>query len=208
MMKPLTVCALVGLVLACVGCDASALRSWQSAPLPTHDAQLAFDSARDVLAKHFEVATLNWAQGAIETKPQPIEQPRNATMADYRGAKSRWRRTVYFETTRDGLSITGNVAVRLERESTAEATAMTGSMDTGSSTSELPRTGAEYSRAPSKPPREVWTEVGYDASLAREILAEISTAVSKIEGAEPTLQAPTSQDIGNEMKNLPRMDRP
>jgi len=208
MARLLVVLALTAVALAAIGCDSAALRPWQKSPLPTHDVARAYDAAREVMARHFRVAVANFTQGLVETRPEVIDKPRNMTLADVRGAKGRWRRTVYFEMDRDGLNVLGRVAVLIEREATAEAAAIAGTMDADARESELPRTGARYTRPPGKPAKEVWIEVGYDAALARELLSEIAEAVSRAEGDEAMPAAPSAKDVGDEIRRLAPTDRP
>jgi hypothetical protein len=202
MKRLLMVCALAGLAVACGGCGAETMRPWQQQPLPTHDAASAFAAAREVLSEHFKIASADFAKGAIETKPERVDKPRGTRLADIRGAGGRWRQTAYFELDREGLGVTGRVAVRLEREVTAEAVAGTDMMDSDVRTSELPRSGARYNKPPSKPADQVWMDVGYDAGVARELLSKIADLVAKGEKGEEMPGVPTSKDIPSEIHKM------
>ncbi|MCX5674726.1 MAG: hypothetical protein NTX87_06935 [Planctomycetota bacterium] len=166
--------ALMAVALLAGGCGEAATRAWQRAELPTHDWPRAFDAARDVLKEHFEIADASMTAGTLETKPQVLDRARSGTLADLRGAGGRWRQTVSVELDRGGLAIGARVAVRLEREATAAAVAIT---ESGANEPRVAESGARAQRP-------VWVEVGYDAPLAREILVQIADRVRKMEQGE------------------------
>jgi hypothetical protein len=182
------------------GCEGAATRAWQSAELPTHDRQRAFDSARGVLAGHFEIARANYAQGTIETKPQVFDRERSGTLADLRGAGGRWRRTVSFELSRGGLAMTGRAAVRLEREATAAAVAIAESGGYEPVAADGPPSRLPGAQPGAKTGGDVWVEVGYDAPLAREILAEIAQQIAQAEKGETRPEVPTAKDAEDARK--------
>lgn len=199
--------ALVVLLAGAAGCDRAATRAWQSSEMPTHDAQRVFEAAREVLERNFEVAEASFAKGVIVTRPQAFERSRSGTLADVRGAGGKWRRTVSFELDRAGLAVVARVAVRLERESTAAAMAIADAT-TGERPDELPRVGPQYGRTAGRSSEEVWTEVGYDAALARELLAAIAEAVGKGERSEAMPAVPTAKDVDDETRrSLPARNR-
>jgi len=189
-MKPLVFVASAMFLAA--GCENAATRAWQRAPLGTHDRQLAFNAAQEVLGKHFEVARASFVQGTIETKPQVFDRKREGTLSDLRGAGGRWRRIVSFEIERESLEILGRVAVRLERENTAGAFAIAETGGYEARAVDVPRSQPLITESGARPGREVWVEVGYDTSLAREIVSEIASHVAQMEKGEamPADQSP------------------
>ena len=196
----------VGLVMAAGGCRGAATRGWQESALPTHDRQRAFEAALEVFEKHFEVARSNYASGTIETKPQAVEKRRWGTLADVRGAGGSWRQTAFFEMDRDGLTVVGRVAVRLEREATAAAEAIVAAR-ADERQSELPRTGPEQVRTRAKGD-EVWVEAGYDAALARELLSEISEKAGQAERSEVVPQGESPKEAAEETRRIGAEERP
>jgi hypothetical protein len=192
---------IAALAAAAAGCNARAVRPWQSAEMPTHDRQHVFNAAREVLAKHFQVAEANFAAGAIETRPQVFDRSKSGTLADWRGAGGRWRRTAYFEIDRAALEIRARVAVRLEREETAAAVAITEARSDARE-SELPRVGPRYNKPPSRPSDEVWVEVGYDAPLARELLSAIAQRAGQLEQGDRTPDGQSPKEAADEARRL------
>ncbi len=170
---------LVAVALA-AGCQAT--RAWQARKLPTHDRQRAFEAARDVIGRHFEIAEANWIRGVIRTEPQISSEGPATTMADVR-RDVRYRRTVTFELGREGLEMTGRAAVLLEREGTAEAVAMA-AHGPQAIDEEVPRAMPTRASARAREAETVWTGIGWDESLARELLAEIARTVEAAEGGE------------------------
>jgi hypothetical protein len=175
---------ILSIAAVAAGCQSAATRAWQSADLPTHDTQRAFEAAKDVLARHFEIANANWTKGTIETKPQLFDRSKSGTISDFRGAGGRWRRSVSFELDRDALTMVARVAVRLEREGTAAAIALAGSGGEGGRVADVPPTLPLIATPGAKSSEQVWTEVGYDASLAREILNQIIERAGRLEKGE------------------------
>ncbi len=193
------------MALAAVGCQAS--RAWQTSELPTHDRQKAFDAARATLEKHFGVAQANWAKGTIESQPQLFDRKGEGTLADLRGAGGRWRRTVSCAVSPSGMAMAASVAVRLEREATAAAATMAG---TGGPEHAERASGATpgTSRAVQQPERLVWTDAGYDAGLAREILGEIAARVGEMEQAEALPEGPSARDLVEEAREIGSREGP
>ena len=166
------------------GCATGAgSRAWQSADMPSHDRQRVFDAARLVLGKHFEVADASFGEGTIATKPKPCEGRRGFTLADVRGAGGKCRQTAFLELDRDGLTMIVRAAVLLERERTEQARAILGAQSDARE-DELPRTGPRYEKSRGGTGKDIWVEVGYDASLARELLAAIADQVRRMEQGE------------------------
>jgi len=166
----------LALLVVAAGCRTAGSRAWQRSPMPSHDRQEVFDAARLVLSEHFEVADANFVRGTIETRPQVFDRQRSGTLADVRGAGGRWRRTVSFEIDRDGLTVVAAVSVRLQREATEAALAMTETARPDR-VDELPPSthgGTRVGRGPTDP---VWMDVGYDDALARELLATLAERV-------------------------------
>jgi hypothetical protein len=187
------------------GCQEGLSRPWQQVDLPTHNRQAAYEAARDVLSQHFEIAQQSWTGGTIETRPQAFQGKMSGTLADIRGAGGAWRRTVYFELQSDGLAVTALVAVRLERNATNQAISVAQSGGYGSRPVDEPRDTPFASTAPSRN-QQVWVETGYDAGMAREILAEITQTVSKAEkregmpsGLTPSQEADETRRLGTEL---------
>ncbi|MCX5685840.1 MAG: hypothetical protein NT049_19475 [Planctomycetota bacterium] len=183
------------------GCQDAANRTWQNARLPTHDWQRAFEVSREVLKEHFEIGESSVTKGTIVTRPQAFDRAKGLSLADLRGAGGRWRRTVTIELSRGGLDIDARAAVILEREGTNAAIALAQSGGYEEHTTDVPRSrvyGSE--RGSGTPP--VWTEVGNDAGLAREILAKISERLQKAEQQEalPNMQSP--KDAAEETRKL------
>ena len=191
---------MLGLVVTVAGCRAGASRGWQRSSMPSHDRQHVFEAARAVLSEHFEVAEANFVRGTIETRPQVFDRRRSGTLADVRGAGGRWRRTVSFEMDRDGLTVAAAVSVRLQREATEAAVAMTETARPDR-VDELPPSahGGGVGRRPTDP---VWMDVGYDDALARELLGMVAERVRvRQEGdAMPAGQSP--QEAAEETRRI------
>ena len=191
----------LGLVMTAAGCRAGASRGWQRSPMPTHDRQHVFEAAREVLAEHFEVADVNFVRGTIETKPQVFERRRSGTLADVRGAGGRWRRTVLFEMGRDGLTVTAAVAVRLQREATEAAVAMTETARPAR-IDELPPSSHGNGRVGRRPVTDVWMDVGYDDALARELLSAIAERVGARERREAVPPGQSPREAAEETRRI------
>jgi hypothetical protein len=190
------------LLVSAVGCQTAATRAWQQADLPTHDRQRAFDAARAVLGKHFEIAEASWTKGTIETKPQLIDRKKAGTLADFRGAGGRWRRTVSFELSSSELTVVGMVAVRLEREGTDQAVAIARSGGYETHAVDAPSSEPFGMSPNARPGQQVWVEVGYDKDMAREILAEIGERVGGMEKADAPPAVATPKEEAEEMQKL------
>ena len=189
---------MLALAMAMAGCRAP-MRGWQEADLPTHDRQVAFDAARDVLGRHFELAEASWARGEIETCPELFEGPRAGTLADVRGAGGRWRRTAVCEIGREGLAVIARVMVLLEREGTAAAAVLS---DMGRD--EVPSSVPRIAEPGGASDREVWVEVGHDEELARQLLEEIRGCIREVEKREVLPHEPSGQDIIEESRQFGR----
>jgi hypothetical protein len=193
---------LIALAAMAGGCQAGLARPWQEADFPTHDRQHAFDAAKEAISKHFEIAEASWTRGVIETRPQVFDRKKTGTLADVRGAGGRWRRTVFFELEHSDLTIVGRVAVRLEREATDQAFASARSGGAGERPMEGPSSrpyGAQPGARQSEP---VWVETGYDADLARELLAEIGQRITQQEKRESAPTGLTPQQEAEETRRL------
>ena len=175
--------------LAAGGCQAS-LRGWESAALPTHDRQRAFEAVQEVLGRQFEIAEANWTRGTVETRPALFEGKPEGTLADLRGAGGRWRRAATCELGRDGLTIVARMVVRVQREATAAAVRAASSTADGraaGSPMAITRTQATAARTE----EDVWTDVGTDPAAARELLAQIAERVRHMEQEEALPEAQT-----------------
>jgi len=192
---------LVLLAAAVGGCAGASGRAWQTAEMPSHDRERVFQAAREVLEDHFEIARSNWASGTIETRPQVFDRKREGMLTDVRGAGGRWRRTVSFEVDRDGLTILSRAAVRLEREATAAAVALTEASTTERGT-EAPRSRPMAAEPGRRGSEEVWVDSGYDAGLARELLAEIASRVREAERAEGLPAGASFKEMADEVRRL------
>jgi len=192
---------LMGLALAAGGCSSAALRPWQSMDMATGERQRVFEAAREVLAKHFPLGEVSFARGVIETKPQVFDRSRLGTLADLRGAGGRWRRTVYFEIGPEDMTIVARVAVHLEREATAAAESIVAARS-GPDESELPAVGTRVAKRAGKPSGEVWVEIGYDASLAREILAQVKERVGQAQKGDQVPLGQSPRDAAEETRRL------
>jgi len=190
------------LALAVAGCGGAASRAWQRAELSTHDWQRAFQAAQDVLASHFEIAESSLPRGAIETRPELVDRPRTGTLADIRGAGGRWRRTVSLELERSGLAVGARAAVRLEREATASAVALADSGGYERRPADVPRAASPGAEPGAAAQRPVWVEVGYDAGMAREILAEIAERVRKLERGDAVPAFPSPKEAAEERRKM------
>lgn len=192
---------LAGFLAVAAGCEGTGSRAWQRSPMPTHDRQVVFDAAREVIAEHFEVAKANFVSGTIETRPQIFDGQRGGTLADVRGAGGRWRRTVSFEMGRDGLAVVAAVAVRLEREATEAAVAMSETAGPARA-DELPPSPRGGGNVRRRQADEVWVEVGSDDAMARELLSAIAERVGANErgGRMPEGQSP--QDAAEEVRRI------
>jgi len=169
--------------------------------MPSHDRQRVFEAARAVLSEHFEVADANVVRGTIETRPQVFQRRRSGTLADVRGAGGRWRRTVSFEMARDGLTVVAAVSVRLQREATEAAVAMTETARPDR-TDELPPStlsGVQVGRRTTDP---VWVDVGYDEALARELLATLAERVRTRQQREGVPQGQSPKEAAEETRRI------
>jgi len=183
------------------GCQ-EATRGWERQAMPSHDRQRVFEAARAVFQEHFEIADANFVRGTIETEPQGFERRREGTLADLRGAGGQWRRTVFLGLGRDGLTVVARVAVLLEREATDAAVAMVDQHRTAPE-DELPTApDAERRHAGPRSPEPVWMEVGYEASLARELLSAIADRVRALEREQ---MMPTGQSPGDAAEEVRRI---
>jgi hypothetical protein len=201
-MKPIQlipVLVIAGLLAG--GCGEMSSRAWQHAQLPTHDWQSAFDVSHEVLKKHFDIAEASVTKGTIVTKPAVFDRPRSGTLADIRGAGGRWRRTVSLELSRGGLVMDARVAVILEREGTNAAIAIAESGGYGERSTDVPRSQPLISER-GRGPAPVWVEVGSDANLAREILAQISERLQKMERQEAPPAGQSPKEAAEETRKL------
>ena len=190
---------LAGLVAA-AGCQ-GALRGWESAPLATHDREKAFEAAREVLGRHFEIAEANWTSGVIETRPAIYKGKAEGTLADLRGAGGRWRRTATCELARDGLTIVARMRVRTEREGTATAVEVASSTSDGRAM----ETPAAISRGEAPGMRresDVWVDAGHDATMARELLGQIAERIRRMEDEETVPAGPSPKEVLEEGKRI------
>ena len=200
--------ALLVLVLAAAvaGCRGAASRAWQRSPMPSHDRQTVFEAARAVLAEHFEVADANIVRGTIETRPQVFDRRRTGTLADVRGAGGRWRRTVSFEMDRHDLTVVAAVSVRLEREATEAAVAMSETARPDR-VDELPPSthgGVEVGRRTTDP---VWMDVGYDDALARELLATVAERVRTRQRGDAIPEGQSPGEAAEETRRIGARER-
>jgi hypothetical protein len=192
---------LAATALVATGCAATEHRAWQHRELPTHDRQRAFQAARDVLARHFDVADANIVQGTIETHPHIVDRPREGTMADWRGAGGRWRAAAQCQIGREGLNIVASVLVPLQREATAAAMAIAG---TGRDDleGEIPESQPSLVGPVAGADEEVWTEAGYDETMARELLAEIVREIQIVQRDEAVPLGASPEEVMEESKRL------
>jgi len=186
--------------VAGAGCQ-EATRPWQRQPMPSHDRQRVFQAASEVLEKHFQVADANITRGTIETEPQIFDRGGGGTLTDLRGAGGRWRRRVFFEMARSGLTVVAKVAVLLEREATEAAVAVAEQHRTAPE-DELPAVSHREHDPAERPTQPVWMEVGEDKALARELLGAIARRVGEMKHDEtvPTGQSP--RDAADEVRRL------
>jgi hypothetical protein len=191
----------LGLVVTVAGCRAGASRGWQRSSMPSHDRQHVFEAARGVLSEHFEVADANFVRGTIETRPQVFERRRSGTLADVRGAGGRWRRTVSFEMDRDGLTVVAAVSVRLEREATEAAVAMTETARPDR-LDELPPSTHGGVRVGRRPTTPVWMDVGYDDALARELLGTLAERVRVRRQGDAIPEGQSPEDAAEEARRI------
>jgi len=182
------------------GCQ-EATRAWQRQPMPSHDRQRVFQAARGVLEEHFQIADANVIRGTIETEPQVFDRGGGGTLADLRGAGGRWRRTVYFNMERSGLTVVGKVAVLLEREATAAAIAVAEQHRTGPE-DELPAASHRDHSLGDRPKQPVWMEVGEEKSLARELLGTIAGRVREMERQEAVPMGQSPREAAEEVRRL------
>jgi len=202
-MKPISwllLAAVLGTVAVSAGCQNGG-RGWQRQTMSTGDRQQVFQAALEVLEEHFEIAKSNIVRGTIETKPQVYDGPPSGTLADLRGAGGAWRRTVFVEIERDGLTTAVSVAVRLEREATEAAVAQSETVRTGPS-EELPPVPDRERPIAGRPRDTVWVEVGYDEALARELLGTIASRVRRIEEAEGFPELDSVRKMADEMRRM------
>jgi len=204
MMKPirwLGLAAVLGTVAVCLAGCQNGGRAWQRQAMPAGDRQQVFQVAMETLEAHFEIAKSNIVRGTIETKPQVYDGPRSGTLADLRGAGGAWRRTVFVELERDGLTTVARVAVRLEREATEAAAVQSDTVRTGPS-EELPPVPDRERPVASRPRDTVWVEVGYDAALARELLGAIASRVRRVQDTEGFPELDSVRKMADEMRRM------
>jgi hypothetical protein len=105
------------------------------------------------------------------------------------------------------MAMAASVAVRLEREATAAAAMIS---ETGGPEHAERASGATpgTSRAVQQPERLVWTDAGYDAGLAREILSEIAARVSEMEQGEALPEGPSGRDLVEEAQEIGSREGP
>ncbi len=192
---------LVLVVVLGAGCQ-EATRGWERQPMPSHDRQRVFEAARTVLQEHFEIAEARVVRGTIETEPQIFERRRDGTLADLRGAGGQWRRTVFVGLDRDGLTVVARVAVLLEREATEAAVAMADQHRTAPEDERPTALDAERPHAGFRSPEPVWMEVGYEASLARELLSAIAERVRTLESEHAVPRGPSPGDVAEEVRRI------
>jgi hypothetical protein len=169
--------------------------------MSSHDRQAVFEAARDVLGEHFEIQKQSFAEGVIETKPQLFDRQRSGTLADLRGAGGRWRRTAAFSLDRDGLEMVARVSVRLEREGT-DAAVLVSESARPERMDELPPSTPGDGRAHRAQPQPVWTQVGYDEGLARELLAAMAERVRARESGQAMPQGQSPRDAADEARRI------
>ena len=192
---------LVVAALAAGGCQDAATRTWQNARLPTHDWQRAFEVSQEVLKEHFDIGEASVTKGTIVTRPQAFDRAKGLTLADIRGAGGRWRRTVTIELSRGGLDVDARVAVILEREGTNAAIAIAESGGYAGRANDVPRSQPLISER-GRGSAPVWVEVGSDAGLAREILAQIAERIQKAEKQDAPPSVPGAKEAFEETRRL------
>jgi len=193
---------LSGVLVLAGGCTAGADRAWQAADLGTRDSIRAFEAAEAVLKQHFEVAESKWTSGTIETRPQVFHRKREGTLADIRGAGGRWQRTVLFELENSGSTVVGRCAVQLQREATEAAIAVARSGGYEQHVADVPGSRPFGDQAGPKRGEQVWVDVGYDAGLAKEILAEIAERVRQLEKGEAPPTVPSAKQEAEESRKI------
>jgi len=193
---------LSGVLVLAGGCTAGADRAWQAADLGTRDSIRAFEAAEAVLKQHFEVAESKWTSGTIETRPQVFHRKREGTLADIRGAGGRWQRTVFFELENSGSTVVGRCAVQLQREATEAAIAVARSGGYEQHVADVPGSRPFGDQAGPKRGEQVWVDVGYDAGLAKEILAEIAERVRQLEKGEAPPTVPSAKQEAEESRKI------
>jgi len=202
-MKAMQLCLLAAVLAAgaaSAGCQNGG-RAWQRQAMPGGDRPQVFETALAVLEQHFEVADSNIVRGTIETKPQAFDGPRGGTLADLRGAGGAWRRTVFVEVDRDGLTVVAAVAVRLQREATDAAAAQSETVRTGPS-EELPPLPDRARPIGTRARDTVWVEVGYDDALARELLGTIAERLRRLEDTEGFPELDSVRKMADEMRRM------
>ncbi len=194
-----------GLAALAAGCAAQT-RGWQETELPTHDWGRAYEAAKGVFEQRFEIARSSWTRGTIEAKPEVGEGEGEGTLADLRGAGGTWRRQASCELLRDGLTVLARVAVRLERKATDQVAVMrTGGDETAAN--EVPYSTPRGSRpAMSRGGGEVWMDVGYDAEMARRILAAIAEQVADAEAREGRTPMPDMGEAERMIEEAKKLD--
>ena len=182
------------------GCG-GASRGWEQGTLPTRDRERAFEAARKVLGEHFDVAEANWARGEIRTRPKALDRPRQGTLADVRGAGGRYRGTAVCEIDREGMDVIARVTVLLEREGTVAAAVIadTGREERGQ---DRPLSVPKIAEPGPASEREVWVETGYDRAMARDLLAEITEEVRRMEGREALPPDQSPEDVLEESRRI------
>ncbi|MBL7140733.1 MAG: hypothetical protein ISS74_07470 [Planctomycetes bacterium] len=199
-MKPTQLLLLAAALAVFAGCQNGG-RAWQRQAMPVGDRPQVFQTALAVLEEHFEIADSNIVRGTMETKPQIFDGPRGGTLADLRGAGGAWRRTVFVEVDRDGLTVVAAVAVRLEREATDAAVAQSETVRTGPS-EELPPLPDRERPIGGRARDVVWVEVGYDDALARELLGMITSRLRRLEDTEGFPELDSVRKMADEMRRM------
>lgn len=176
-------CLLVFAALAVLaGCQSQA-DQWTTMVLPTTDYQAAFDTARDVIAKEYGVASANPTEGRIDARPMPLPHEGNERkLGAYlsSGDVQNFRRTILCRLEPGEAGVVAHVSARLEREGTSQAeTLIISSQD-----HDRRQAGAERRWAYLEPKQaSYWADIGRDQTAEQDLVDHIRARIVGAAGA-------------------------
>lgn len=169
---------LIGAMLS--GCAASGVDVQMASRDIAADADTTFAAARTVLAREFDRLTVDAAARRINSEPQEyVTQSESLTSRDFVGAKSTMRRIATLSVASRGE---GRSQVRLRIDRQREDTTRTerASAEQQYRLSDSPSyTPIERDAGTSTQQNTVWTTVGRDSKLERELLGELEREFSR-----------------------------
>lgn len=147
------------------GCGGA--RPGTSRPLGEVSYELAFSSARDVVAQYFPVERADAEKGVIRSRPRPVE----ATPEGLLGGADPARKVATLHLGRENGQIIAHLAIAEQRQRAEEYRQMSAPAQNYDSVPN--KSPAEMGAETVGPQREVWRTQRYDKALERRILAEL-----------------------------------